>query len=605
MNTVRYFALLLFAFTRIPALAQLQYVPLQTPCRAVDTRQAGGALADDSIQVFDPGKACGIPSQGNNLIVFAMNITVVPHGGLGALTVYGTGVPTPNASTLNSYDGRVKSNYALVTGGVGTGDVSVWASNATDVILDVSGYFVQIEPLNYYLPAMLYTPVAPCRLIDTRNSAGALGGPSLTAGKQRTFSLAGQCNLPDLSGGGALSVNVTAVPKSGLGYLTVWGTSATGNTPPATSTLNSLTGTVVANAAFLTINPGTNTSISAIASNDTDLIVDVTGYFSENTTGMAYYPTAVPERILDTRISETISSTGIPVMTDDGPPFTGQQTYAYSASPAVYVLNATVVPTAPLWVLTLWPDGIAQPLVSTLNSYDASVTSNMAIVTTSADGAFDAFAQAGPTQLILDLSGSFMALVNGGGPPTAVFIGDEMSASLVAEAQTQSGSNAGWQCINCLGTTTSVFALANLPAVIAMKPKAVHILVGAHELQDFSVVPPDSGSIPGGNILSMVTMLKAANIPVAVGTMPACPKIDSYRLDLSLIDVFTDTLGPPEIPGVPLIRYDEMAPLPPANQQSPVCAANNFDPNAAGYYLMVPLAQQGISQALQGAVMVQ
>jgi hypothetical protein len=75
MNTVRYFALLLFAFTRIPALAQLQYVPLQTPCRAVDTRQAGGALADDSIQVFDPGKACGIPSQGNNLIVFAMNHT--------------------------------------------------------------------------------------------------------------------------------------------------------------------------------------------------------------------------------------------------------------------------------------------------------------------------------------------------------------------------------------------------------------------------------------------------------------------------------------------------------------------------------------------------
>jgi hypothetical protein len=98
----------------------------------VDTRQAGGALADDSIQVFDPGRACGIPSQGNNLIVFAINVTVVPRGGLGALTVYGTRVPTPNASTLNSYDGRVKSNYALVAGGVGTGDVSVWASNATD-----------------------------------------------------------------------------------------------------------------------------------------------------------------------------------------------------------------------------------------------------------------------------------------------------------------------------------------------------------------------------------------------------------------------------------------------------------------------------------------
>jgi hypothetical protein len=448
--------------------------------------------------------------------------------------------------------------------------------------------------------------VTPCRFIDTRNAAGPLGGPYLSAGKPRTFSLTGQCGLPDLSGGGVLSVNVTAVPRSGtLGYLTVWGTSETENTTPITSTLNAPTGTVVANAAFLTINPGTNTSIRAYAYNDTDLIVDVTGYFSESTTGMAYYPTAVPERILDTRISETISSTGIPVMTDDGPPFTGQETYAYSASPAVYVLNATVVPTAPLWVLTLWPDGIAQPLVSTLNSYDASVTSNMAIVTTGANGAFDGFAQAGPTQLILDLSGSFMPLVNGGGPPTAVFVGDEISAGLVAEAQSQSRTNAGWQCINCLDTTTSVFALANLPAVIAMKPRVVHILVGAHELQDFSVVPPDSGAIPGGNILSMVTMLKAANIPVTVGTMPACPEIDSYRLDLSLIDVFTDTYFTPEITGVPLIRYDQMAPLPPAGQQSPVCAANQFDPNATGYYLMVPLAEAGISSALQAATKAQ
>ena len=82
MKTVHSFTLLLFAFTSIPALAQLQYVPLETPCRAVDTRLTGGALADNSIQVFDPGQTCGIPSQGNNPIVFAMNVTVVPHGGL-------------------------------------------------------------------------------------------------------------------------------------------------------------------------------------------------------------------------------------------------------------------------------------------------------------------------------------------------------------------------------------------------------------------------------------------------------------------------------------------------------------------------------------------
>src|ERR1700679_3958610 len=325
MNTLRFFALLLFALTSMPALAQLQYVPLETPCRAVDTRLTGGALADNSIQVFDPGQACGIPSQGNNPIVFALNVTVVPHGGLGALTVYGAGVPTPAASTLNSYDGRVKSNYALVAGGAGTGMVSVWASDATDVILDVSGYFVQAPSTGQ---AMLYTPVTPCRLIDTRNPAGPLGGPYLSAGRSRTFSLAGQCGLPNLSSGGVLSVNVTAVPRSGtLGYLTVWGTPETENTTPISSTLNAPTGTVVANAAFLTINPGTDTSITSYAYNDTDFIVDVNGYFSEGTTGMAYYPPAVPERILDTRTSvDPVTSELVPT---GGPPFTGEKTLTY------------------------------------------------------------------------------------------------------------------------------------------------------------------------------------------------------------------------------------------------------------------------------------
>jgi hypothetical protein len=599
MTRIRLSGLFLLAIACTPALAQLRYVPLSTPCRAVDTRQNGGAIAGNTTQVFDPGPACGIPSQGNAPIVFAMNVTVVPREGLGVLTIWATGAEQPLASTLNSYDGQVKSDYALVAGGVGTGDVSVFVSDTTDVILDVSGYFV-LEPISSpSTPGMLFTPVTPCRLIDTRNSAGALGGPSLTAGLQRTFPLGGQCGLPDLSNGGALSVNVTAVPKTGsLGYLTVWGTSATGNTPPTTSTLNSPTGTVVANAAFLAINPGTNTSICAYAYNDTDLIVDVTGYFSEGTTGMAYYPTAVPERILDTRVQITAGFDNVPVPVYGGPPFTGEQTYTYTTGQAVYVVNATVVPSGPLWVLTLWPDGIAQPVVSTLNAFDAGVTSNMAIVSTGADGAFDAYADGGPTQLILDLSGSFMPLPSTSGPLVA-FVGDEISAGLVAEATTN-GANPGWQCINCLSSTTSTFALGNLPAVIAMKPSVVHILVGAHELElPNGDVVYDVGT-PITNIENMVAMLKTANIPAVVGDMPPCPAIASYRFDYGL-----GYEAPTYLTGVPIIGYSSIGPSEPAGQQSPVCAANNFDPNAAGYSLMVPLAQQGIKQALQGAAKAQ
>jgi hypothetical protein len=69
------------------------------------------------------------------------------------------------------------------------------------------------------------------------------------------------------------------------------------------------------------------------------------------------------------------------------------------------VLNATVVPPAALPYITLWPNGGSQPFVSTLNAYDAAITSNMAIVPTS-NGSINAYA-ASSTQLILDIIGYF------------------------------------------------------------------------------------------------------------------------------------------------------------------------------------------------------
>ena len=69
------------------------------------------------------------------------------------------------------------------------------------------------------------------------------------------------------------------------------------------------------------------------------------------------------------------------------------------------MLNATVVPPAFLGFLTLWPQGAAQPLVSTLNAGDGAITSNLAIVPT-ANGSISAF-RSKATHLVLDISGYF------------------------------------------------------------------------------------------------------------------------------------------------------------------------------------------------------
>ena len=116
------------------------------------------------------------------------------------------------------------------------------------------------------------------------------------------------------------------------------------------STLNNLTGTTVANAAIVPAGTGGEGDITAFASNDTNLVIDINGYFAApGSGGLSLYP-VVPCRVLDTRkgsglfIHElTVNVVGSPC----APPSTAQ----------AYVFNATVVPPGSLGYLTLWPDG--------------------------------------------------------------------------------------------------------------------------------------------------------------------------------------------------------------------------------------------------------
>ena len=85
-----------------------------------------------------PNSDCGIPS---DAAAYSLNATVVPRGSLGYLTIWPTGQPRPVVSTLNSLDGRIKANAAIVPAGV-AGSISVFVTDATELILDINGYFV-------------------------------------------------------------------------------------------------------------------------------------------------------------------------------------------------------------------------------------------------------------------------------------------------------------------------------------------------------------------------------------------------------------------------------------------------------------------------------
>jgi YVTN family beta-propeller protein len=367
----------------------LQFIPV-APCRIADTRNATGPfggpeLAAASTRTFNvPQSACNIPS---TAVAYSLNTTVVPNTGLGYLTVWPAGEAQPAVSTLNS-DGRVKANATITPAGT-DGGVSVYASNATQFILDIDGYFV---PAGSNASGLQFYPLTPCRVADTRSPAGPLGGPSMSGGTSRAFPVqSSACSVPATAQ--AYSLNVTVVPQVGLGYLTIW---PSGQTQPLVSTLNSSTGAVTANAAI--VPAGTSGEVSIYVSNNTDVILDVNGYFAAPASGGLSLYTATPCRVLDTRTAAGAFSGVLVVPVEPS-------VCAPPAAAQAYVLNATVVPNIGLGYLSLWADGEVQPLVSTLNADDGAITSNMAIVPTS-NGSIDAYAS-NPSQLILDISSYF------------------------------------------------------------------------------------------------------------------------------------------------------------------------------------------------------
>ncbi len=380
-----------FSATALAPASATRFVPV-TPCRIADTRNATGAFggpalgAETSRDFAIPNSACGIPSTAQ---AYSLNVTVVPSGPLGYLTVWPSGEAQPRVSTLNSSDGRTKANAAIVPAGA-NGAISVFATNATDLVLDIDGYFVSATDGT----ALAFYPLTPCRIADTRGAAGPLGSPSLSSGQDRKFPiLSSACGVPSTAQ--AYSLNVTAIPNGALGYLTTW---PTGQSQPVVSTLNAPTGIATANAAI--VPAGSNGSIDVLASGDTDVVIDINGYFAPPAAGGLSLYNLQPCRALDTRNpagAQPFSGT-LPVNVTGSP-------CGVPASAQGYLFNTTVVPAASLGYLSLWPNGAAQPVVSTLNAADGSVTSNMAIVLTS-NGFINAFAS-NSTYLVLDIFGYF------------------------------------------------------------------------------------------------------------------------------------------------------------------------------------------------------
>lgn len=130
----------------------LVYTPLQ-PCRILDTRNVGGAIAAGGTRSFDTltfggsftyqgGAAtdCGLNFA---VTAVALNLTAVQPNAAGFATVYPYLTTRPTASTLNYTAGAIVANETIlkIPNPYGADDFTIYTLEASHYVADVVGYF--------------------------------------------------------------------------------------------------------------------------------------------------------------------------------------------------------------------------------------------------------------------------------------------------------------------------------------------------------------------------------------------------------------------------------------------------------------------------------
>ena len=131
---------------------------------------------------------------------------------------------------------------------------------------------------------LVYTPLTPCRIVDTRVAGGPIASNtmrSFVAFTATDFSAQGgdatNCNLPENVS--AITVKITASKPIANGYLTVF---PSNEARPFASSLNYIANLDTSNEShFRLCRPSCPTGFSVYTLFQTDIVIDVNGYFME------------------------------------------------------------------------------------------------------------------------------------------------------------------------------------------------------------------------------------------------------------------------------------------------------------------------------------
>jgi hypothetical protein len=209
-----------------------------------------------------------------------LNVSVVNPARSGYVTVYPTGTDRPFTANVNYQTGQTTGNRVVVplsTTGAASGQVTIFSSQATDIVVDVSGYYSSAGG-----SGSEYTSVGtPIRICDTRaGNPSTLSGPLFqcvgkTLGPASTLvvNVAPLAAVP--TDAKDVVVNLTAVNPTLNTFLTVFPSSPR----PLASDLNPSAGEIKGNLTIAAISANGTISIYN-NSGSVDVVVDVYGWYS-------------------------------------------------------------------------------------------------------------------------------------------------------------------------------------------------------------------------------------------------------------------------------------------------------------------------------------
>lgn len=271
-----------------PAVAEAAGFEGIEPVRVIDTRDperggesgklgAGRAVTVALDDVLPPGT-----------VAAALTVTAVDPCRTGYLTVFPCG-SMPTASNVNYV--AMRNTASLVVTMLDDGDVCVYSSAPTDLIVDVLGGFTP--------GGAPFHPITPTRWVDTRaNPAQIATDPGVrSAGEEITVPIAGRGGVP--SAAEAVLINLTTAGSTGATAVAAYPGPC--GQSPGTSTVNVSAGRDGASSAIVQLGDDGSLCLSTFSGGG-HLILDVAGWFGPGSGGLELRA-STPQRLADTRLS--------------------------------------------------------------------------------------------------------------------------------------------------------------------------------------------------------------------------------------------------------------------------------------------------------------